>query len=57
MTGSCWNAVNDAPVLSGTNNLNAINEDDVTNSGTLVSDLISGYVTDVDSGASNPKVR
>ena len=44
-------AVNDAPVLSGANNLSAISEDDVTSSGTLVSDLIAGQVTDPDSGA------
>ncbi|MFT3858605.1 MAG: Ig-like domain-containing protein [Aquabacterium sp.] len=45
-------AVNDAPVLSGTNNLTAINEDDSTSAGTLVSSLISGKTSDVDSGAS-----
>ncbi|MGE5610445.1 MAG: tandem-95 repeat protein, partial [Bacillota bacterium] len=47
------NAVNDAPVLSGSNNLAAINEDVAiaNNSGTLVSDLIAGKITDVDAGA------
>ena len=33
---------NNAPVLSDVNNLSTIDEDDVTNGGTLVSDLISG---------------
>jgi hypothetical protein len=36
------------PVLAGTANLTAINEDDVTSSGTLVSTLISGQITDID---------
>ena len=45
------NAVNDAPTLSGANDLTAINEDDVTNGGTLVSTLIAGQVSDADSGA------
>src|SRR5439155_479254 len=45
------NPVNDAPVLTGTNNLTAINEDDTANNGTLISALLSGKVTDVDSGA------
>ncbi|MEI4883975.1 hypothetical protein, partial [Klebsiella pneumoniae] len=40
--------LNHAPVLSGANNLAAINENDVTNSGTLVSALIAGTDTDVD---------
>jgi hypothetical protein len=44
-------AVNDAPVLSGSNNLASINQDPVSNPGTLVSALISGQVTDVDAGA------
>src|SRR6185369_8356565 len=44
-------AVNDAPVLAGANNLTGINEDDTSNSGTLVSALIAGHMTDVDSGA------
>ena len=42
---------NQAPVLSGANNLSAIAEDPVTNPGTLVSALISGRVTDGDAGA------
>ena len=41
-------AVNDAPVLAGTNNLTAINEDNTTSAGTLVSALIAGQDTDVD---------
>ncbi len=41
-------AVNDAPILSGANDLTTINEDDFTNSGTLVSDLISGNISDAD---------
>ncbi|MCP4838496.1 MAG: hypothetical protein GY894_03915, partial [Planctomycetes bacterium] len=45
-------AVNDAPVLSGSNNLTDITEDAFTNSGTLISALIAGHITDVDSGAS-----
>jgi Bacterial Ig domain len=44
-------SVNDAPVLAGSNNLNAIPEDPSTNSGTLVSSLIASHVTDVDSAA------
>jgi hypothetical protein len=44
-------AVNDAPVLNGANDLAPIAEDDVHNSGTLVSTLIAGHITDVDSGA------
>jgi cadherin-like protein len=44
-------AVNDAPVLSGSNNLTGINEDPSSNPGTLVSALIAGEVSDVDSGA------
>ena len=35
-----------APVLAGANNLASINEDDVTNTGTAVSALLSGRVTD-----------
>src|SRR5206468_9168344 len=46
-------AVNDAPVLSGANNFTTISEDQTTNSGDLVSTLIAGQVTDVDSGAVN----
>ena len=41
--------VNDAPVLSGANNLAAIAEDPASNAGTLVSALIAGRATDVDS--------
>ncbi|MBO3703792.1 MAG: DUF4347 domain-containing protein [Candidatus Accumulibacter sp.] len=44
-------AVNDAPVLTGSNDLNAIGEDPASNDGTLVSALIAGRVSDVDSGA------
>ncbi len=42
---------NDAPALTGANNLTAIDEDDVFNNGTLVSDLLVGHVTDPDPGA------
>src|SRR5262249_36496822 len=42
---------NHAPVLSGSNSVTTINEDDVTNSGTLVSALVAGDVTDSDFGA------
>ena len=45
------NAVNDAPVLAGANNLAAIDEDPAANPGTLVSALIAGQVSEVDSGA------
>ncbi len=41
---------NNAPVLNGANNLASIDEDDTASPGTLVSDLISGQVTD-DSGS------
>jgi len=44
-------AVNDAPVLSGANGFTTITEDATTNSGDLVSTLLSGKVTDVDNGA------
>ena len=50
MTGT---AINDAPVLTGANNLNTINEDPASNNGTLVSALIAGWVTDADSGAAS----
>ncbi|MBL4607116.1 MAG: DUF4347 domain-containing protein, partial [Pseudomonadales bacterium] len=40
--------VNAAPVLVGANDLNDINEDDTSNSGTLVSSLINGQITDAD---------
>ena len=43
--------MNDAPVLSGANNFTTITEDQTTNAGNLVSDLIAGHVTDVDTGA------
>src|SRR5262249_26045082 len=46
-------SVNDAPVLSGANNFTSISEDQTTNSGDLVSTLISGQVSDVDAGAVN----
>src|SRR5204862_111537 len=46
-------AVNDAPVLSGANSFTPISEDQTSNGGDLVSTLISGQVTDVDSGAIN----
>ena len=46
--GITINPVNDAPVLSGTNNLTTINEDNTTNAGTLVSTLIAGEITEVD---------
>jgi len=42
---------NNAPVLGGANDLSSINEGDVSNTGTLVSDLISGQITDSDAGA------
>ncbi len=42
-------AVNDAPVLAGSNSMTAIDEDNQTSSGTLVSALISGQASDVDS--------
>jgi hypothetical protein len=45
------NPVNDAPVLSGANALSTINEDPVSNPGTLVSALIAGQTADVDAGA------
>ena len=44
-------AVNDAPVLSGTDDLNAISVNPVADGGTLVSALISGQVSDADTGA------
>jgi hypothetical protein len=45
------NDLNVAPVLSGANDLTSIAEDAFTNSGTLVSDLIAGWVADGDPGA------
>jgi VCBS repeat-containing protein len=48
-----WEGVlaNAAPVLSGANDLAPVSEDAASNSGTLVSDLIAGQVTDADPGA------
>ena len=43
--------VNDAPLLSGSNNFSSITEDQTSNGGNLVSDLLSGKITDVDAGA------
>ncbi|HYC44258.1 MAG TPA: cadherin-like domain-containing protein [Burkholderiales bacterium] len=43
--------VNDAPLLSGANNLTAILEDAVANSGTLVSALLAGQANDPDASA------
>src|SRR5436305_2011249 len=45
--------VNDAPVLAGANNFTTISEDQTANSGDLVSTLIGGQVTDVDTAAVN----
>jgi len=45
--------VNDAPILSGSNNFATIVASQTSNSGDLVSTLISGYVSEVDSGAVN----
>jgi hypothetical protein len=42
---------NHAPVLNGANDLAAVNENDFTNNGTLISDLLAGQVTDADAGA------
>ena len=44
-------ATNYAPILSGANNFTAIAEDNSTNSGTLVSALTSGWISDVDDAA------
>lgn len=41
-------AENDAPVLSGANNLTSIAEDPATNNGQYIGDLISGRITDPD---------
>ncbi len=43
--------VNDAPLLSGIDNLEAIDEDDTQSPGTLVSTLLAGHLSDVDNGA------
>ncbi len=40
--------VNIAPVLTGANDLSSITEDDISNAGTLVSDLIIGHFSDAD---------
>ena len=45
------NGTNDAPVLSGTNDLATINRNPVSNPGTLVSELISGQFSDADGTA------
>jgi hypothetical protein len=44
-------AVNDAPVLLGANDMNTLDEDPVSNNGTLVSSLIAGMTSDADAGA------
>ena len=44
-------ATNDAPVLAGANDLTSIDEDPLTNTGTSISALIAGHVTDPDAGA------
>src|SRR6185295_13223047 len=44
---------NDAPVLSGANDLTTIGEDQTANGGDLVATLISGQVSDVDAGSVN----
>ena len=44
-------AVNDSPTLSGSNNFTTISEKATSNSGDLVSTLISGKLGDVDAGA------
>jgi hypothetical protein len=46
--GITINPVNDAPVLSGSNDFAAIDEDEYTNDGDLVSDLLAGHVSEVD---------
>jgi hypothetical protein len=43
-------AVNDAPVLTGANDLAAIDEDPAGNPGTLVSTLVAGRISDADPG-------
>ncbi|WP_188885290.1 DUF4347 domain-containing protein, partial [Amphritea balenae] len=54
VNGIQWSGLlaNVAPVLSGSNDLNGIDEDPVLNDGTLVSDLISGHFSDSDGPAS-----
>ncbi|HEX2826786.1 MAG TPA: Ig-like domain-containing protein [Burkholderiales bacterium] len=44
-------AVNDAPTLTGTNDVGGINRNPTSNPGTLVADLIAGHMSDVDTGA------
>ncbi len=44
-------AINNAPVLVASSSLNTINEDDFTNPGTLVSQMVDTEATDPDSGA------
>src|SRR5207253_8084639 len=44
-------SVNDAPVLTAANNFTTITEDQFGNSGDLVSTLLAGHASDVDSGA------
>ena len=51
-TQQSWNATLAAPSLSGANDLAGINEDPITNTGTLVSTLIAGHVTDADGPSS-----
>src|SRR5207247_510179 len=46
-------SVNDAPVLSGANDFTTLSEDQTANSGNTVAALLSGQVSDVDSGAVN----
>src|SRR5205085_7426406 len=45
--------LNDAPVLSGANDFTTITEDQTNNNGDLVSTLIAGTASDVDSGPSS----
>ena len=47
MTASSSILINDAPTLTGANDLATINENDVTSAGALVSALISGKASDV----------
>src|SRR6185436_2057185 len=43
-------AVNDAPLLAGANDFTTIAEDDINNSGDLVSTLVASQISDVDAG-------
>ncbi|MEZ6057924.1 MAG: tandem-95 repeat protein [Planctomycetaceae bacterium] len=45
-------AVNDAPVINASSPLNSIAEDDVNNTGTLISQMVDTEVSDPDGGAS-----